>query len=119
MKRCLSFLGLVTTLSACVGIPTPGGPEPMSFTPSRPLGVLAPPPRPVAQTDGYPLPVALPEAVGDRVVVEPIERSERVAEGFAWCRLAWDLGFFDPIIDFLVPERPRTPSSHPGTPLVW
>jgi hypothetical protein len=90
----------------------------MIFTPSRPLGVLAPPQRPVAQTDGYPVPVPLPEAVGDRVVVEPVEPSEVAAEVFAWCRLAWDLGFFDPIFSFLAPERPK-PASGPGTPLVW
>jgi hypothetical protein len=66
------------------------------------------------QTDRNPLPVALPERVGDRVVVEPVKRSEKAAELFPWVRLAWELGLFNPLLRWLMPDF-----SGSGTPLIW
>ncbi len=70
-----------------------GGPGKHALLPSKP---------PVIQTDRNPLPVALPERVGDRLVVEPVERSEKAAELFPWVRLAWNLGVFDPHLGLLI-----------------
>ncbi len=40
----------------------------------------------------------------DRLVVEPLERSEKAAELFPWVGLAWNLGVFNPIVGLLTPD---------------
>ena len=104
MSRSLTVLVLTAVLPACVGMPTPGEPAPMAFGPPRPMGMVVQSKLPVYQTDRNPLPVALPERIGDRLVVEPVERSEKAAELFLWVRLAWNLGVFNPLIGLLTPD---------------
>ena len=104
MSRSLTVLLLTAVLPACVGMPIPGKPAPMAFAPPQSMGMVGQSKLPVYQTDRNPLPVALPERVGDRLVVEPIERSEKAAEIFPWVRLAWDLGVFDPLVRLLTPD---------------
>ena len=105
LKRSLTVLVLCAVLPGCVvGLPIPGEPAPLAFGPPRPMGMVAPSKPPVVQTDRNPLPVPLPERVGDRLVVEPVERSEKAAELFPWVRLAWNLGVFDPILRLLTPD---------------
>ena len=104
MNRSLIVLLLTAVLPACVGMPIPGGPAPMAFGPPRPMGMVVQSKPPVYQTDRNPLPVALPERVGDRLVVEPVERSEKAAEIFPWVRLAWNLGVFNPLVRLLTPD---------------
>ena len=58
----------------------------------------------VTHTDRNPIPVSLPERVGDRLVVEPVERSEKAAEILPWVRLAWNLGVFNPLVGLLTPD---------------
>ncbi len=104
MSRSLTVLLLTAVLPACVGLPTPGEPAPIAFGPPRPMGMVVASKPPVTQTDRNPLPVALPEMVGDRLVVEPVERSEKAAELFPWVRLAWNLGVFNPLVGLLTPD---------------
>ncbi len=104
MNRRLTVLLITTVLPACMGMPTLGEPAPTAFGPHRPMGMVVPSKPPVMQTDRNPLPVALPERVGDRVVVEPVERSEKVAEFLPWVRLAWELGLFNPLLRLLTPD---------------
>ncbi len=101
MSRSLTVLLLTAVLPACVGMPTPGKPAPIAFGPPRPMGMVVASKPPVTQTDRNPLPVALPEMVGDRLVVEPVERSEKAAELFPWVRLAWNIGVFNPLVGLL------------------
>lgn len=58
----------------------------------------------VTHTDRNPIPVSLPERVGDRLVFEPVERSEKAAEVFQWVGLAWNLGVFNPLVGLLTPD---------------
>ncbi len=105
LKRSLTVLVLCAVLPGCVvGIPIPGEPAPLAFGPARPMGMVVPSKPPIVQTDRNPLPVSLPERVGDRLVVEPVERSEKAAALFPWVRLAWNLGVFNPILGLLAPD---------------
>ena len=104
LRRCVTVLVLTTALPACVGVPMPGSPAPLAFEPPRRMGMLAPSKPPVVQTDRNPVPVALPERVGDRLVVEPVERSEKAAELYPWVRLAWNVGVFNPLVGLLTPD---------------
>ena len=105
LKRSLTVLVLCAVLPGCVvGVPIPGEPAPMAFGPPQPMGMVVQSKPPVARTDRNPLPVPLPERVGDRLVVEPVKRSEKAAELFPWVRLAWNLGVFDPIVGLLTPD---------------
>ncbi len=105
MNRSLTVLLLTAVLPGCVvGVPIPGEPAPMAFGPPRPMGRVVPSKPPIYQTDRNPLPVALPEMVGDRLVVEPVERPEKAAELFPWVRLAWNLGVFNPLVGLLTPD---------------
>lgn len=71
----VAVLMVLTTLPACVPVVELAGAFADVPTVSRPQ---------VTHTDRNPIPVSLPERVGDRLVFEPVERSEKAAEVFQW-----------------------------------
>lgn len=91
----VAVLMVLTTLPACVPVVELAGAFADVPTVSRPQ---------VTHTDRNPIPVSLPERVGDRLVFEPVERSEKAAEVFQWVGLAWNLGVFNPLVGLLTPD---------------
>ena len=91
----VAVLIVLTTLPACVPVVELAGAVADVPTVSRPQ---------VTHTDRNPIPVSLPERVGDRLVFEPVERSEKAAEVFQWVGLAWNLGVFNPLVGLLTPD---------------
>ncbi len=70
--------------------------EPTSYGGPRPQDMLAEANRrrPISHTDRNPLPVSLPERVGDRLVVDPVKRSQDAERVVA----LWLLGYEVPAV---------------------